>query len=265
MSQTCTSRPSAVSLEAGFSFQCSSNSGAFVRLATPGVTRSLESRGHVKKYIRENFKEWLRFANSCDHYGLGLDLHDHELLFVFSTTKTTHWVVAAFHAGGYRKKQGYLSGGFGPLAATTLSLTISDQVLPGSYYRTGPTSFRPVSPFSPPSVDSAKTEGMPEGVGPGTEPALAALAELPNLGVESITSASAAGAARNQCLFIHFYKMKRRPPWLFKEPIRAAAGPHQLPPGSKDPGASFAVTSDSREVISQYEEAPARSQVRYNP
>ena len=39
---------------------------------------------------------------------------------------------------------------------------------------------------------------------------------------------------RNQCLFIHYYKMKRRFWW--SHPLRAAAGPHQLPPGADNRG-----------------------------
>ncbi|TBU44308.1 hypothetical protein BD309DRAFT_42643 [Dichomitus squalens] len=39
-------------------------------------------------------------------------------------------------------------------------------------------------------------------------------------------------AASDQCIFLHYYKMKSRIIW---PTIRAAAGPHNLPPGSEDP------------------------------
>ena len=40
--------------------------------------------------------------------------------------------------------------------------------------------------------------------------------------------------APDQCLFVRYYKMKRR--LLGREPMQAAAGPHQLPPGPDNSG-----------------------------
>lgn len=58
----------------------------------------------------------------------------------------------------------------------------------------------------------------------------------------------------NQCLFIHYYKMKRK--WgLFKEPIQAGAGYDQLPPhensGSEGPAvASYDMGTNEPEEVS---------------
>ncbi len=42
----------------------------------------------------------------------------------------------------------------------------------------------------------------------------------------------------NQCLFLHYYKMKRKSRfwWTSEQPMQAAGGPHQLPPGPDNPG-----------------------------
>ena len=50
----------------------------------------------------------------------------------------------------------------------------------------------------------------------------------------------------DQCIFLNFYKMKRR---IWRQIVRAAAGPHELPPGPNDEDSSPVLTSNSSDGI----------------
>ena len=96
-------------------------------------------------------------------------------------------------------------------------MSLSKQVLPTHHYRAGPLS-------------PALSRSM---VGP---------------------SRTTAQETPDQCIFIHYYKMKRR--WgLLKEPMRAGAGYDQLPPpensGSEGPAmASYDIGTNEPEEVS---------------
>lgn len=155
--------------------------------------------------MRENFESWLEFANA--NYSWGLDLKEEELLFVCSTIKTVRWAMAAFQGRTFRKKEGYVSGDFGPFASGGFSVNISNQALPANHYRHGPLQT-------------------------GTLRGEAAL-----MHTEHSQSSRLQLRDGDQTLFVHYYKMKRRAfLWPLKEPIQAAGGPHQLPPGEGKPG-----------------------------
>lgn len=189
----------------GFKFASTTDSGAFVMLEPPGKSCDIESKRHIVNHMRENFHHWLNFANGEDSYGL--DLKEHDLIFVCGTTKTTRWAVAAFQGNTFRKKEGHVTGDFGPFATVGLSVNISNQILPTNHYRTGPRRV----------TNALCNDGS-----------------------------AAAPAGPTQCLFIHYYKMRRRV-WLFKEPIRAAAGPDNLPPGPRDPEFGEAMMVDEHD------------------
>ena len=175
-------------------------------LEPPGQSSDIESKRHIVNHMRENFYRWLNFANGEDSYGL--DLKEHDLIFVCGTTKTTRWAVAAFQGNTFRKKEGHVTGDFGPLATIGLSVNISNQILPTNHYRTGPRR-----------VTNAL--GYDGNAGAPVRP--------------------------TQCLFIHYYKMRRRVWWPFKEPMRAAAGPDNLPPGPRDPEFGEAMMVDQHD------------------
>ena len=172
-----------------------------VMLEPPGVTEDMQSRRHVVDYMRNNFDSWLEFANAA--WGLGIRPED--LLFVCGTLKTTQWAVAAFQGHTFRNKQGSVSGQLGSIGNVGITVQISDQLLPNTHHRTGPQ-------LPAVQVDPNRRLSYPGHETPATL--------VPN--------------EPDQCLFIHFYKMKRRFWW--KEPMQAGAGPHQLPPGSDNQG-----------------------------
>ena len=185
--------------------------------------------------MRRNFAHWLEFANSEEYCGLGLK--DEEILFVSGTTKTTRWAVAAFQGDRFKNKEGSVSGHLGGLASAEFSIQISDHVLPTDHYRTGPVLLQL----------GGHTDG---------------LSALPDRTEES--SASTSGhlepSKRDQCIFIHYYKVKRR---LFHiTALRAAAGAHQLPPEFDDSGTSPAIPSNYESCIDQRDTAQKQTLVR---
>ena len=192
----------------GFKFTSTTDSGAFVVLEPPGQSDEIESKRHIVNHMRENFDNWFNFANGDDSYGL--DLKEHDLIFVCGTTKTTRWAVAAFQGNTFRKKEGHVTGDFGPFATVGLSVNISNHILPTNHYRTGP------------RMGTNSLAHITEG--------------------ENVT----APAGPSQCIFIHYYKMRRRVWWPFKGPMRAAAGPDNLPPGPRDAEFSEAMMVDEQ-------------------
>ncbi|TFK89205.1 WD40 repeat-like protein [Polyporus arcularius HHB13444] len=212
-----------VSAGAGIKFQSMTDSGAFVLLEPPAQSKDIESKRHIVNYMRDNLESWLEFANAV--YSWGLDLREQDIIFVCGTTKTTRWAVAAFHGTSFRKKEGYVTGDFGPFASAGLSINISNQILPAEHYRHGPRQPRSMAP------------GVPSLTYPGY-------------------STPSPPHPPNQCLFVHYYKMKRRAFWWpLKEPMRAAGGPHQLPPGPDNPEMDPPIRMPSPEYEFESEQA----------
>ena len=173
-------------------------------LAPPGIAEDIESKRHIVNYMRENFHHWLEFANASNSWGL--DLNEQDILFVCGTLKTTHWAMTAFQGDAFRGKEGYATFGFGPTASAGFSVKIADEDLPASHCHAGPS--RRESWADP--TRQISYPGYPS-------PSDAAVREP------------------DQCLFIHYYKMRRRF-WVMREPMEAAAGPHHLPPGPDNTG-----------------------------
>ncbi|KAI0758710.1 WD40-repeat-containing domain protein [Fomes fomentarius] len=133
----------------------------------------------------------------------GYELKQEDIIFVSGTTKTTRWANAAFH-GSYRQKEGSISCGVNGVGKFSMKLSIANRNLPNPMYNYGPSS-----------LDSdIATVASTAASDPGVEP--------PRL-------------ATTQCIFFHYYKMKKRILWR-PRPIRAAAGPDELPPDDDNAG-----------------------------
>ncbi|RPD70204.1 WD40 repeat-like protein [Lentinus tigrinus ALCF2SS1-7] len=195
-----------VSGGASFNFKCGADVGAFLVFSPKSYSMDIESKRHVVNYIRANFTHWLAFADK-----FGLEKKDQDLFFVCGTTKTSRWARAAFR-GQYKKKQGTITADFSSAAGLNLSVSISNQSLPTSSYGAGPTR-RARSPTLSTVVSAS---GSPDAEG-ADEPI-------------------------DQCIFIHYYKVKRRI-WGNKV-MKAAAGPHDLPSPDPDEGSVDPVAED---------------------
>ncbi|KAI0651061.1 hypothetical protein C8Q79DRAFT_996631 [Trametes meyenii] len=151
---------------------------------------------------------------------LGLGLREEQLLFVSGTTKTRSWGVAAFR-GKSRAMRGKVVGNIGSLAAVDFSMTLSDTELSVSHYRAGPA---------------------------GREDRRAD------------ATSNKASDKYDQCIFIHYYKRKRRTLPMFPSVIKAAAGPHDPPRKFEDYDddncaiRSHAPSEDSDEIYERFPE-----------
>ena len=171
-----------------------------VMLSPPGVSKIIESRRHVVNYMRANFDSWLEFANAS--YSWGLDLRPEDVIFVCGTLKTTQWALAAFQGSRFRDREGHVSGQLGSSGSIGISVQISNEVLSNGWFRSGPRVPAPSAHL---------------------------LSYL-----DHDTLADSPPVEPNQCLFVHYYKMKRR--FWYKKPMQAGAGQNQLPPGPDNPG-----------------------------
>ena len=167
-----------------YKFTSVSDIGALVVLEPPALGTEIHARLHIEKYMVNNFPAFIEYANT----ELGVGLRDEDLLFVSGTTKTTRWAVAAFQGDNFRNKEGVISGRLGSFTGVDFSVKFSDHFLPTDHYHTGPIALRDQ-----------------------------------DQGGSSRTALQGSQLGRqDQCLFIHYYKMKRRTfRWKSKEPIRA--------------------------------------------
>ncbi|KAI0650997.1 WD40 repeat-like protein [Trametes meyenii] len=204
-------------------FTCSEDSGALLVLSPKGEEIFIESRRHIVTHLRENLDKWERLANET----LGLELKQEDIYFVCGVTKTCRWAVAAFH-GSQCGAEGSVSCDFGALASASFSVSVSNVSIPGGWYRNGPPHARRHSTQSLPQQiatygaapsahhygsGSGSVESLPHGSG-------GALMPPPSPAMQE---------KADQCVFFHYYKMKRR--WrLLPRKLEAGAGPHQLPP-----------------------------------
>lgn len=205
---------------ASWSFKCSADSGAFLLFDPIAYSRDIESKRHVVNYIREHHAHWVDFVSK-----FGLDVREEDILFISGTTMTSKWAVAAFH-GQYRKKQGMIRADLSSYAALDLSVSISDESLPQGYHSSGPRRRGALNA-------SASTQPDQE-----------------SLNVDEA----------DQCIFLHYYKMKRRV-WLYRH-MKAGAGPHELPsPGPDEAGSR--VVADDEELGSdeEFDEVPRSRKV----
>lgn len=180
-------------------FTCTDDYGAALMLAPSGVSQTIMCRNLIARYMRTHFDRWLEFANSRFEIGL----KDEELIFVCGTTKTSRWGVAAFH-GDYRAKDGSIAANIGSLASIEFKLRVENATFQSSYFRSGPPEY-PIGTSSP-------------------------------VGTSDERQVAQDGEALDQCLFMHYYKMKRRI-LLPDFPMQAAAGPRDpAPDDSRDAG-----------------------------
>ena len=187
---------------AGISFKYKRDVGAFLILETPAVTTHIQSKRRIVTYMTKHFDSWMRLANDETE----LDLAEDAIYFVSGTTMTRSWLVTAFQSNMYSGKKGYVSCDLGNLSGANISMSIEQGTVTSPEYKFGPSASS--------SKNSVRT---------------------------SITSSSDLGNEPDQCIFIHYYKMKKR--FVWKRPMKAAAGPDVLPDQEDEDDESSAVLS----------------------
>ncbi|KAH9949139.1 WD40 repeat-like protein [Amylocystis lapponica] len=177
---------------AGLQFQCTDEQGALLVMKEPATREELHPSRRMANYMRQNHQSWYTFATEvCD-----LDIEREDIIFVRGWVKTAEWAVAAFvHEG--RAAQLTFSGDFtaGANASFTLATATNVTVLPevsagprGMVQQGRRASLRITGP---PDLDAAQDQ------------------------------------LHEQCVFLHYYKMKMR--FFWPRVMKAAAGPHELP------------------------------------
>ncbi|OSD00766.1 YVTN repeat-like/Quino protein amine dehydrogenase [Trametes coccinea BRFM310] len=215
---------------ANIKFKCTEEKGALLLLSPKGEDTSIQSRRHVVNHVRENAEKWENMANHI----LGLGLKQEDIYFVCGVTKTSRWAVAAFH-GSQRDAEGSISCDLTALASANFTMSITNLDLPNCMHRAGPPKARRNSHSSSHSVPLGMSSSM------GSSTSVASYATAPELVGQFMSgyqysptlAVPASGVVpdkADQCIFFHYYKMKKRF-WPLPARIEAGAGPHQLPPG----------------------------------
>ncbi|KAI0754004.1 hypothetical protein C8Q80DRAFT_1116859 [Daedaleopsis nitida] len=161
-------------------FKCSNEQGAMLVLKHNATCEALHPCKDLKRYIAHNHNHWYRFAQ--DVYRL--DIPQHNILFVSGWVKTAEWALTAVT---HRAREGEIvfGGGFGPLVKAAFSVGGAQDTSISVEHRCGPK--RALAPAQcasggaielKPNMSSGDTHIMPK-------------------------------LKHDQCIFFHYYKLKR--------------------------------------------------------
>lgn len=181
----------------------------------------------LTQYIRTHFESWKHFASN----ELDLAINPHDILLISGTVKTDDWGLGAFLR--------YESGGAinfeanaGPAAQAAFNVTVTQKHGEIAEHRS-----KPVGASLSPPLSAISDETVDTLMDPSSS----------SLSLKRTQS----GPRKDQCLFIHYYKMKKR--LFFSKVIKAAAGPDELDPGSGSEGEDgMSVGSGSDDVTREY-------------
>ncbi|KAI0922265.1 hypothetical protein AcW2_007006 [Taiwanofungus camphoratus] len=218
---------------AGIQFECSDEQGALLVMKEGGNREALHPSRRMANYMRSNYHSWWVFAT--EH--LDLDLQKEDIIFVRGWVKTSEWAVAAFVREG-RAAQLTFNGEFGLPASAAFSLSYSRDGQSIPEYNTGPRQRR-----------AGRHRGMITGT--------------PETSTESIFTD---GPRFDQCVFLHYYKLKVRF-GLWPTVVKAAGGPRDLPSAGDDDANSPGMLVDASDPVSEevvIEQVPA-PQRPYDP
>ena len=277
------SSPLFPSAGAQINFRLRSDSGALLINGPAAHSREIKARRHIEVYMRKHFASWVEFANA---HGLGL--RDEDLYFVYGTTKTSNWAVAAFN-GNYKHNSGTITANFGSLAGDVgidFSLSITNQNMSSCWHRTGRSQSTPLRPTSLPNTADLPSPPLSPALTPPPLPAyldpavIANESRLPDSSshlvpteqlltppssfepqVDTASSLHRRSLEGDQCIFMRYFKMKRRK-FLPLRPIKAAAGPHEVPrPGPEDDDVMMGWDDDVSDDEDEIESVPGLEKV----
>ena len=218
------------SADAGYKFGFKGQTGAILMLDAPARKEVIASKRRIVNHMRAHLDRWMAYANDI----LGLELSRENLWFITGTTKTTRWVSAAFH-GESQEKSASIQGDFANLATLKFSVKFEQES----------------------SVIQAAKYG-PRRPGMGSPESSSQAVSAPGSSAAAITSP--VSLLKNQCIFIHYYKAKKRF-WRARS-LFAAAGPHELPDDPGDEGGDTQATGNQSGDEVEIEEVPPPSTVR---
>lgn len=181
-------------------FRTSASTGGLLVLSEPASQEKLQCELKIRRYMRQHVDRWLTFANDT----LGIGLANEDLIFVSGFVKSSRWATVAFQVSNPANVVGEL-------------------ILRGVDVKEPEVSTSQSNEAARPAVRvqdmlwhvtmSSPTATVYSRIGP------------PN-------RTPSASAKKDQCLFLNYFKMRRRM-WR-PVPLRAASGPHVLPPPEDD-------------------------------
>jgi len=176
------------SVNAAFQCECTGKQGALAILDTPGKRELVQQTRRMAKYMKDNIETWHRWAISND---VGLDVAIEDILFVRGWIKTSCWAVVAFCDDSRHTKLTF-SGDLGLPVSNVFGIeTQVETTTPTCLLQIGPQRFRRANATAPlvPNQPAHVQEQYPS----------------------------------DQCMFLHYFKLKKRLLWPSK--IEAAAEP----------------------------------------
>ncbi|OSX58672.1 hypothetical protein POSPLADRAFT_1152537 [Postia placenta MAD-698-R-SB12] len=198
-------------VDASFHFKCTDDQGAFLLLKDAATREELHPSRRMENYMHRNFRSWQSFAVD----DLDVDLQPEDIMFVRGWVKTTQWAVAAITHEG-REARVSISGEIGSVADAHLSIHKSDEVSNYYAHRTGPSRI----------LHRKRHKHHHSSDSGSVEPSERDDADQ-----------------LDQCIFLHYYKLKRRRFLGFKK-LEAAAEPRD-PSGPHDDDDEFVVEEAS--------------------
>lgn len=186
-----------------FRIECTRERGAFLVLKDTAEKQVLYSEPQVIEYMQAHHNSWRAFAKK-----LGTSLSPEDIIFICGWVKTTEWALGAFTDGK---------------SSVKLELSTSLPVGAGASFQVSHTEERsahPICRIGPQGRDKS-SDKPPSKRRKGKQTASTSQAPEPPL-------------KNDQCVFIHYYKMKPRFLGFAPRVIKAAAGPDELPPSPDD-------------------------------
>ncbi|EMD33957.1 hypothetical protein CERSUDRAFT_107747 [Gelatoporia subvermispora B] len=177
---------------AGLSFQHTGSQGAILALEDAATRKELHSSRRMTNYMHQNYDDWHHFATE----ELGLELKPGDIIFVRGWVKTTGWAVASFMHSGRSCSLTFNTNPSLPGTAS-LNVSVSSDTSVSQQCRKGPTGS--LSAGSTPIITNADSSSHP---------------------------LYSQNRKADQCVFVHYYKLKRRLWWPLV--VEDAADPRDL-------------------------------------
>lgn len=200
--------------------------------------------------MKSNIDHWVRFAND----DVGLDVKDEDIYFVRGWVKTTRWAVVAF-SGNSRHARLRFQGDLSLPVSAAFQIDMQSESAALCTPRIGP-DYRPSLDWSHPGQLGPRPEDSRSGSQPtrgkrkrnrhhtddGEQRHSRHSGDMrggaPSLGGQSVLAQGQTPFESDQCMFLHYFKIKRR--LLLPRRIEAAAEP-QDPAVDRDADAEMIV------------------------
>ncbi|KZT00242.1 uncharacterized protein LAESUDRAFT_764782 [Laetiporus sulphureus 93-53] len=171
----------------GFECECTDDRGALLVVGSPVVREELHRSVSMGPYMKKNMNRWVSFAQTQ----LDLDITEDEIVWVCGHVKTSQWAVGAYLHQSKGAKISF-SGDLGLPASASFSVHTSETALPSYEHRSGPKKRRTLT-------EVGKSQQTSHGPTRNTDREGSRRHRC-----------KAPDDKPDQCIFIHFIKMKRR-------------------------------------------------------